>query len=84
MDKPEIKFRAGAISATVWNNETKAKDGSPAAYKTISLQRSFKDKEGVWKNTASFRTADIPKAMVVLNKAYEHLVLAATENGDDE
>ena len=70
-----MKYKAGAISATIWNNET-IKDGKPAAYKTISLQRSYKDKDGAWKTTNSFRVADLPKAVVVLNKAFEHLVLS--------
>lgn len=73
--KPEMKFRAGSISATVWNNEIKRKDGTPASFKTISLQRGYKDKDGEWKNTASLRANDLPKAVLLLNKAYEHLLM---------
>lgn len=67
---PEKKFRAGAISATIWRN--KAQDGE---YKTISLERHYTDKEGKWQSTSSFRLNDLPKASVVLQKAYEFLVL---------
>ncbi|MBU0980833.1 MAG: hypothetical protein KJ709_08570 [Nanoarchaeota archaeon] len=76
--QPEIKFRAGAISASVWENEVEKQDGTTGSYKTISLQRCYKDKAGDWKNCNSMRANDLPKAMVVLTKAYEHLVMKDT------
>lgn len=76
---PEKKFRAGAITATVWSNDT-VKDGKKVSYKTISFERSYKDKDDEWKQTNSLRIADIPKAVLVLNKAYEYLAL----NGEEE
>ncbi len=73
---PVKKFRAGAVSATVWNNPGKEFDGKEAAtYSTISLERSYKDKDGAWKTTNSLRINDLPKVAVVVNKAYEFLVL---------
>ena len=71
---PEKKFRAGAIAATVWANET-VRDGKKVSYKTISFERSYKDKDDTWKQTNSLRTTDIPKAVLVLSKAYEYLAL---------
>ena len=32
----------------------------------------------MWKSTASLRVNDLPKAALVLNKAYEYLVLRST------
>ena len=72
---PEKKFTTGVISATVWKNQGTRKDGTPAEYNTISLQRSYQDKKGEWQYTNSFRVNDLPKAALVLNKAYEYLVL---------
>jgi hypothetical protein len=72
--KPEQKFRSGAISATIWQNEADSPNGK-VIYKTVSFERSYKDKEGNWQNTNKLRTADIPKAVLVLNKAYEYLSL---------
>jgi len=75
-NQPEKKFSTGAISATVWkNNGTSKKDGSPVEFNTISLQRRYTDKDGVWKSTNSMRINDLPKAALVLNKAYEYLVI---------
>lgn len=74
MSKPIKKFRAGAVSAAVWENQ-----GEKGSYATISLQRSYKDKEE-WKNTSSLRVNDLPKAMLVLNRAFAYLVLKEHSN----
>ncbi|MEK6900663.1 MAG: hypothetical protein AABX05_06055 [Nanoarchaeota archaeon] len=72
---PEKKFRAGAISATVWHNKSQKANGEESEYKTISIERSYTDKAGKWQSTNSMRIADLPKAQVVLQKAYEFVVL---------
>ncbi len=73
---PEKKFKAGAISATVWRNTITKKDGESADILTVSFDRRYKDKDtDEWKSTKSLRSSDLPKAVVVLNKAYEYLVL---------
>ncbi len=71
---PEKKFRAGAVSATIWRNE-RQKDGQVFSYPSISLDRSYKDQSGEWKNSSSLRAADIPKAVLVLSEAFRYLVL---------
>ena len=76
-NQPEKKFRAGAISATVWQNQGQnKKTGEAVAYRTISLQRGYQDKNGQWQNTNSFRINDLPRAAVVIKQAYEYLVTA--------
>ena len=45
-------------------------------YRTVSFQRSYKDKkDDTWKTTSSLRLHDLPKATLVLQKAYEYLVM---------
>ncbi len=73
MNKPLRKFRAGALSATIWENIGQ-KEGQSVVYNTVSFERSFKDKEGNWQTTNSLRASDLPKASMVLQKAYEYLV----------
>ncbi|MFH1211678.1 MAG: hypothetical protein V1659_01995 [Candidatus Woesearchaeota archaeon] len=72
---PEKKFRAGAISATVWENKGKSKDGKEVVYRTVSFDRNYQDKDGNWKTTNSLRSSDLPRAILVLNKAFEYLAL---------
>ena len=72
---PEKRFSTGVIIATVWNNTGKGKDGENTSYRTASLQRRYKDKNGVWQNANSLRVNDLPKASLVLQKAYEYAVM---------
>lgn len=74
-NKPVKKFRAGAVSATVWNNPGKPIEGKEYNYNTISLERCYKDKDGSWQSTNSLRINDIPRAELVLQEAYAFLVL---------
>ena len=72
---PEKKFSTGVITATVWQNAGKGRNGEAVSYRTVSLQRRYKDKNGVWQSANSFRVNDLPKASLVLQKAYEYVVL---------
>ncbi|MFW5990848.1 MAG: hypothetical protein ACOCZ6_03560 [Nanoarchaeota archaeon] len=75
---PLKSFKAGPIRATIWENPTGKEDSS--TFKSISLDRIYKDKEGQWQKSSTLRIGDLPKASVVLNKAYEYLV---TNPGQD-
>lgn len=76
---PEKKFRASPISATIWANDVE-KDGKKATFRTVVLERTYKDpKSGEFKTTNKLRVHDLPKATLVLNKAYEYLALVDTE-----
>ena len=79
MAQPEKKFKVGACTASVFVNEVKTDDG-PVPIKSVSLQRAYKDKNGEFQHTTSFKANDIPKAVLALNKAFEYLTLA--EEGD--
>lgn len=70
---PVKRFRAGAISATIWENHSE-KDGEQRSYYSISLDRSYKDGDE-WKHTSSLRVNDLPRAELVLRKSYEWLAL---------
>ena len=72
---PEKKFSTGGIVAAVWKNQGVTKQGAVSEFKTISLQRRYMDKSGAWKSSTSLRLNDLPRAALVLNKAYEYLVL---------
>jgi hypothetical protein len=74
-NKPEAKFRAGTITATVWTNERQSKDGTPIAVSSVSFEKRYKDKDGTWKGTKSLFAQDLPRAIMVLTKAYEHVAL---------
>ena len=77
--KPEKKFSAGAMSASVWVNEGQGKDGEKRKFRTVNIQRVYKDKNDEWQTTSSLRITDLPKASLIINKAYEYLVLKNLE-----
>ena len=79
-NQPEKKFRAGSVTATIWKNIAE-KDNRTIEYRTVSFERRYKDRNDEWQSTNSLRVNDLPKAKLVLGKAYEYLILKEHENG---
>lgn len=80
---PEKRFSTGAISATVWKNSTRGKDGNLFETRSVSLQRRYTDKSGKWQTSSSLRVNDLPRAALVLEEAYKFLVLQEkSESGE--
>ena len=77
---PEKKFSTGGLTATVWENQGKNRAGIDVSYRTVSFQRRYTDKNGEWQSTSTLRVNDIPKASLVLQKAYEYLVMKELQN----
>ena len=69
---PIYKYRVGAVTASVWKNTVKTKEAEYDNF-SVTLQRSYKDKEGEWKNTDSLNVNDVPKARLALAKAFEYM-----------
>ena len=72
MAQPEKRFKHGACSATVFVNGIK-KNGRDIEMKTVSLQRTYKDKDGNWQSTNSYGINDLPKLILAASKAYDYL-----------
>lgn len=78
---PEKNFRVGTISASVWRNTITKKDGTSADVLTVSFDKRYKDKDSdEWKSTKTLRSGDLPKAVVLLNKAYEYILMNSPNN----
>ena len=73
MAKPEKKFQAAGIEASIFENEIQ-QNGKTVKIKKIAFQKRYKSDQG-WKTTYSLDINDIPKAILVLSKAYQHLVM---------
>ena len=82
--KPNKKFKAGAVTAAVWANEMKDRQGNKFSVYTVAFERNYKDRNGNWKSTNSMRLNDIPKLRLVALEAYEYLVRKGSEdNGNN-
>jgi len=79
MAKPEKSFKCGGCEAAVFENEV-VKGGKTIAIKKVAFQKRYKNANGEWESTHSLDINEIPKAVLVLNKAYEYLVA----RNDDE
>ena len=73
MPKPEKRFQSGGIEASIFENEIQ-QNGKVTKIKKVAFQKRYKSSQG-WKTTYSLDINDIPKAVLVLSKAYEYLVL---------
>lgn len=80
---PEKRITTGAISATIWHNEAKLRNGQIGEFRTVTLQRRYMDKNNQWQTSNSLRVNDLPKAALVLSKAYEYLVLKEQDSKFD-
>jgi hypothetical protein len=76
--RPEISFkypseRGTKIEVAVWANEQQGSNGMFTTY-SITLKRSYLDKDEQWQTNASFRKHDLPVVMHALSKAYDWIL----------
>ena len=72
--KPERVFQHGGVKAAIFVNEYE-KDGESFTKNRISVQKIYRDKEGMFKTTTSLDVNDLPKAVLVLQKAFDYLTV---------
>ena len=84
-NRPINKWRSGQLELAVWLNERELKDGNIVGFKTLSLRKSWKDDQGVWRDaTIQLRKHDIQRVLVLMNKAQEELLLQTDEKENSE
>ena len=80
--KPIKKFQAGGLSAAVWKNPVKLGNGSDGNMLSVTLDRRYKDNQGEWQSSSSYRLNDLPKAVLVLTQAYAFVATAGDKDVD--
>lgn len=80
---PEVTIRDRELSVKIWRNTTE-KNGEEIEYKTVTLERTYKDKDDKLQSTKNMRIQDMPRAALLLQKAYELQRIKETINGNDE
>lgn len=83
-NRPIKKFKSGNIESAIWLNEREKDDGSLIGFKTVSLTRHWrKNDEDVWRSDViNFRRNDLQKAILVLQKTQEELLLNQEEKSE--
>lgn len=79
-NKPVKVFRCkGGITAAVWANEVE-KDGRTSTRCSITLEKRYRDRnDGAWRTSSSLFAGDLPKAQMVLAKAFDFINFQETE-----
>ena len=81
-NKPVQTFRAGTVSASVFRNERTVK-GSKVDIPSVTIQKRY-ESDGQWKSTSSLDVNDIPKAILVLLKAFDSVASRSSEQVDTD
>lgn len=81
--KPVAKFKAGQVSAALWENEITAKNGHKATILKATVERRYRDKDGNWKSSGSFSRNEIPLAIYCLQKAFEKIIKVQVSDSED-
>ena len=81
--KPLSKFKAGQVSAALWENQVQVK-GKAVTMLKATVQRRYKDKGGDWKSSQSFSRNEIPLAIYCLQKCFEVMLGESdSDNGNN-
>ena len=80
--KPVKTFRAGGVSASIWRNEAE-QDGQTVVRHSIRIQKRYRnDEDGDWHNTDYLFPNDLPRLILVAQKALEFAVLHESDDED--
>jgi hypothetical protein len=77
--KPVKKFRAGAVSCAIWENDAMI-GGRNVKMLKASVERRYRDASGTWKSSTSLTRTEIQDAIYCLQRAFE----AITEKGSSQ
>ena len=83
MKEPIKKYRAGQITATIWENEPKDEKIKYKTYSTAIEKNYLVEEDGkeVWKKTSSYGLNELPKVKLVTEQAYA-FILQEAKNKD--
>ncbi|MDI3461822.1 MAG: hypothetical protein OJF50_000643 [Nitrospira sp.] len=62
--KPVTTLRCSSIKASIWKNES-----MKGPFYNVTVARSYKGQDGVWKNSDSFGLADLDALVAVVQQA---------------
>ena len=79
---PIAKFKAGSVSAAIWENEMRTERGKGVILKT-TVQRRYMDRNGQWKNSGSFSRNEIPLAIYCLEQAFAKMIEKQNEESTE-
>lgn len=74
-NRPVQEFRVRNLSLAIWQNEAD-RDGRKVVVHSITINKRYRDpSSGGWRDSSSFFADDLPRLRLLLDKAYEYLLL---------
>jgi len=80
--KPIKDFRAGNIQASVWRNEVD-KNGQTVVRHSVRIQKQYRNDDGDYQETNYFFRDDLPKLILVSQKAFEFISLNESKEAEE-
>lgn len=84
-NRPEVRFQFGNVSCSTFVNTVERNDGSKFQVRRAVLQKAYRDSNtGEFRNTNSLDVVDVPKAILALQKTYEHCLTVQQTDGNPD
>ncbi len=86
-NRPEKKIGPfpGGIGVAIWLNTIETEQGPRKVWSITISPRRYRDGEtGDWKDSSSFRPADLPALLFALTRAQEYVFTTPVSGQDDE
>jgi hypothetical protein len=80
--KPIKDFRSGNIQASIWRNNVD-KDGQTVVRHSVRIQKQFRKDDGDYQETNYYFRDDIPKLILVAQKAFEYIALNESKEAEE-
>lgn len=80
--RPEKSFRAGGVSSAVWRHDRQQDGRTVTNYSATFSKRFFDKTTQQWRDSDTFFPEDLPRLILVSQKAYEYIVLREQDNTD--
>ena len=80
--KPVKSYKAANIEASVWENFVE-QDGETKVRHSVKIQKQFRKSEGNYEKTAYFFRDDLPKLIIVAQKAFEFISLKESKDAEE-
>ncbi len=81
-EKPIKDFRSSNIQASVWRNEVE-EDGQTVVRHSVRIQKQFRKDDGDYKETDYYFRDDLPKLILVAQKAFEFIALSESKDAEE-
>ena len=83
-NRPIKKWKIGTLECNIWENEKETPDGNLIGFKTVSLRKSWKQKDQWHDAQIQLRRNDLQKVILLMQKAQEELLLSQEDKEEEE